>query len=56
MAYLDYSGQEIAIGAALSGDQALLAAVETGDPHMFFAKAAGLAPPGATKADTRTCP
>ena len=50
LSYLDYSGQEIAIGAALSGDRALLAAVETGDPHMFFAKAAGLAPADATKA------
>ena len=50
LAYLDYSAQEIAIGAALSGDRALLAAVGTRDPHMFFAKAAGLVPPDATKA------
>ena len=37
----DYSGQEIAIGAALSGDQALLAAVETGRPAHVLRQSGG---------------
>lgn len=49
LAYVDWSAQEIAIAAALSGDQALLDAIESGDPYMRFAKLAGLAPDDATK-------
>jgi hypothetical protein len=49
IAYIDWSAQEIVIAAALSGDQALLDAVESGDPYMRFAKLAGLAPSDATK-------
>jgi len=49
IAYLDFSSQEIAIAAALSGDQALIEAYLSGDPYMEFAKQAGLAPPDATK-------
>jgi hypothetical protein len=49
LAYIDWSSQEVAIAAALSGDQALLDAVESGDPYMRFAKLAGLAPEDATK-------
>jgi DNA polymerase-1 len=49
IAYIDWSAQEIAIAAALSGDQALLDAIESGDPYMRFAKLAGLAPDDATK-------
>jgi DNA polymerase I-like protein with 3'-5' exonuclease and polymerase domains len=49
LAYLDWSSQEVAIAAALSGDQALLDAVESGDPYLRFAKLAGLAPDDATK-------
>jgi hypothetical protein len=49
LAYLDWSSQEVAIAAALSGDQALLDAVESGDPYLRFAKLAGLAPEAATK-------
>ena len=49
IAYLDLKSQEIAIAAALSGDNALRQAYETGDPYMSFAIQAGLAPKGATK-------
>jgi DNA polymerase I len=49
IAYLDWKSQEIAIAAALSGDDAMWAAYSTGDPYMAFAIQAGLAPPGATK-------
>ena len=50
IAYLDISSQEIAIAAALSGDEALWRAYASGDPYMQFAIDAKLAPPGATKA------
>lgn len=49
IAYVDWSSQEVAIAAKLSGDHALLAAVQSGDPYLAFAKMAGLAPPDATK-------
>lgn len=50
VAYIDYSSQEIAIAAALSGDPFLIDAIASGDPYMSFAVRAGLAPEGATKA------
>jgi hypothetical protein len=50
LAYIDWSSQEVYIAAQLSGDPALLAAVASGDPYLAFAKMAGLAPEGATKA------
>lgn len=50
LAYVDYSSQEIAIAAALSGDQSMWQAYVSGDPYMAFAIQAGLAPTGATKA------
>lgn len=50
LAYLDFSGQEIAIAAGLSGDEALMRAYASGDPYLAFAKAAGLAPENATGA------
>lgn len=50
LAYIDFSSQEIAIAAALSGDGAMLRAYRTGDPYLAFAIDAGLAPAGATKA------
>jgi hypothetical protein len=50
VAYVDWSSQEIAIAAALSGDDALWEAYTSGDPYMAFAKQAGLVPPEATKA------
>jgi DNA polymerase I-like protein with 3'-5' exonuclease and polymerase domains len=46
---LDWSSQEIAIAAALSGDEALMDAYLEGDVYLAFAKKAGLAPPEATK-------
>ncbi|WP_340244973.1 DNA polymerase [Roseobacter sp. HKCCA2468] len=49
LAYCDWSSQEIAIAAALSGDELLWEAYHTGDPYLAFAIAAGLAPPNATK-------
>jgi DNA polymerase I len=48
MALLDWSAQEIGIAAGLSGDPALIADFQAGDPHMNFAIRAGLAPIGAT--------
>jgi DNA polymerase-1 len=50
LAYVDWSSQEVWIAAKLSGDQALLDAVASGDPYLSFAKMAGLAPADATKA------
>jgi hypothetical protein len=58
LAYCDWSSQEIAIAAALSGDELLWDAYESGDPYIAFAIQAGLAPPGATKEthkDIRNC-
>jgi hypothetical protein len=49
LAYVDWSSQEVAIVAALSGDEVLLAAVASGDVYLDFAQRAGLAPAGATK-------
>ena len=50
VAYIDFSAQEIAIAAALSGDARMAEDYATGDPHLGFAKAARLAPSDATKA------
>jgi DNA polymerase-1 len=50
VAYVDWESQEVAIAAALSGDEQLLDAVRSGDPYLAFAVRAGLAPAGATKA------
>lgn len=49
LAYLDWGSQEIAIAAALSGDNLLWEAYTSGDPYIAFAIQAGLAPEGATK-------
>ena len=49
LAYVDWSQQEFGIAAALSGDEAMIAAYESGDPYLAFAKQAGAAPPDATK-------
>ena len=49
LAYIDWSQQEFGIAAALSGDTAMLAAYQSGDPYLAFAKQAGAAPPTATK-------
>jgi DNA polymerase-1 len=49
LAYVDWSAQEFAILAGLSGDEQLIKAYENSDPYMAFAKDAKLAPPNATK-------
>ena len=47
--YCDWSSQEIAIAAALSGDELMEGIYESGDSYIAFAIQAGLAPPDATK-------
>ena len=49
IAYIDWSQQEFAIAAVLSGDEAMQAAYLSGDPYLAFAKQAGLVPADATK-------
>jgi hypothetical protein len=49
LAYVDWSGQEIAVAAALYGDERLAESYRSGDPHLYFAKANRLVPPDATK-------
>lgn len=49
LAYIDWSSQEFMIGAALSGDQNMMADYRGGDVYLAFAIRAGLAPAGATK-------
>ena len=49
IAYVDWSSAEFGIAAALSGDERMKAAYETGDIYMAFAIEAGAAPKGATK-------
>jgi hypothetical protein len=44
LAYLDWSQQEFGIAAALSEDLAMMAAYESGDPYLAFAKRAGAIP------------
>ncbi|HSJ47125.1 MAG TPA: hypothetical protein VK923_20835 [Euzebyales bacterium] len=53
VAYIDWSLQEFAIAAALSGDAAMLEVLEIGDMYLTFAELAGWTPPGATKATHR---
>lgn len=49
IAYIDWSSQEIAIAAALSGDQVMWSDYCTGDPYLAFAKQANQVPADATK-------
>jgi DNA polymerase I-like protein with 3'-5' exonuclease and polymerase domains len=49
LAYIDWSSQEFGIGAVLSGDKAMIADYEAGDPYLAFAKRISLVPPEATK-------
>jgi hypothetical protein len=49
IAYLDWKQQEFGIAAALSGDDAMLEAYQSGDPYLGFAKLAGAVPADATK-------
>jgi DNA polymerase family A len=48
IAYIDWKQQEFGIAAALSSDQAMLAAYRSGDPYLAFAKQAGAVPSDAT--------
>lgn len=49
IAYVDWSCQEIAIAAGLSGDDRMIDAYRSGDPYLSFAKGARLVPADATK-------
>ena len=49
LAYIDWKAAEFGIAAKLSEDPAMMAAYETGDPHLAFAKKAGAVPDDATK-------
>lgn len=49
IAYIDWSQQELAIAAALSGDQKMQEAYRSGDFYLTFAMMAGAVPPDATK-------
>jgi DNA polymerase I len=49
LAYVDWSVQEFAIGAALSGDTAMIEAYQSGDPYLAFGKQIGALPAAAVK-------
>ena len=49
LAYVDWSQQEFGIAAALSGDQNMMTAYESGDPYLTFAKQARAVPESATR-------
>src|SRR5262245_25784955 len=49
VAYVDWKQQEFGIAAALSGDLAMQAAYQSGDPYLAFAKQAGAVPADASK-------
>ena len=49
VAYIDWSQQEFGIAAGLSRDEAMIAAYNSGDPYLAFAKQAGAVPEDATK-------
>jgi DNA polymerase I len=49
VAYVDWAQQEFGIAAALSGDVAMQAAYQSGDPYLAFAKQANAVPADATK-------
>ena len=50
LAYIDFSSQEFAVGAALSGDAAMMADYRSGDPYLAWAQRTGAVPADATKA------
>jgi DNA polymerase I len=50
LAYIDFSSQEFAIAAALSGDQNMIEAYRSGDPYLAFGHQSGMIPPDGTKA------
>jgi hypothetical protein len=49
VAYVDWSQQEFGIGAAISGDVAMMDAYRSGDPYLAFGKQAGRIPPDGSK-------
>ena len=49
LAYVDWSGQEYGIAAALSGDRAMQADYRNGDPYLAFGRRIGAVPATATK-------
>jgi len=49
LAYLDYSAEEFAVAAALSGDVAMQRDYLAGDPYVNFGIAIGVLPPRSTK-------
>jgi DNA polymerase-1 len=49
LAYVDFSSQEVAIAAKLSGDRGMMDGYQSGDPYLAFAIHAAMAPEGATK-------
>jgi len=49
LAYIDWGQQEFGIAAALSNDPLMIAAYNSGDPYLTFAKQAGAVPANATK-------
>jgi DNA polymerase I len=49
LAYIDWTAAEFGIAAKQSGDETMMAAYRTGDPHLAFAKQAGAVPMDATK-------
>jgi DNA polymerase-1 len=56
VAHIDWSNQEFAIAAELSGDELMMAAYKSGDPYLAFGKQCGRLPQDATKSshpDTR---
>jgi DNA polymerase I len=53
IAYIDWSNQEFAIAAKLSGDDVMLDAYMTGDPYLAFGKQSGRVPQDATKKSHR---
>ena len=48
---IDFGSQEFLVGAALSDDENMLDAYNSGDPYLYFAKAAGAVPQDGLKAD-----
>jgi hypothetical protein len=53
LAYIDWSSQEYGVGAILSGDAAMIADYEAGDPYLGFAKRIGMVPGDASKQSHR---
>ena len=48
---IDYSSEEFAIGASISGDKNMIEAYESGDVYLHFAKLAGAVPKDGLKKD-----